>query len=91
MSKIGEIALAKDIPELTPNVEELLMVIVERDNRARYPGFWSFYRHYMGRPLINVFLRVYFDVFRQCSRFNFRQSKQSSFYIFGVFVDSRVW
>ena len=69
-----------------------------------------------GGPLINVFLRVYFnffylfyggfykhyrgdhdkrisegffDVFRQCSRFNFSPTKQSSFYIFGVIVDSR--
>ena len=42
-----------------------------------------------GEPLINVFLRVYFDGFRQTSRFNFRQSKQRSFYVFGVFVDSR--
>ena len=30
-------------------------------------------------PLINVFLKVYFDVFRQSSRFNFRPSKQHSF------------
>ena len=37
----------------------------------------------------NVFLRVYFDVFRQTSRFKFRLSKQSSFYVFRVFVDSR--
>ena len=37
----------------------------------------------------NVFLRVYFDVFRQSSRFNFRPSKQSSFYILNVFVDNR--
>ena len=37
--------------------------------------------------MINVFLRVYFDVFRQSLRFNFRRSKQSSFYVFGVFVD----
>ena len=35
-----------------------------------------------------IFLRVYFDVFRQSSRFNFRQSKQSSFYVFWVFVHS---
>ena len=28
-------------------------------------------------------------IFRQSSRFNFRTSKQSSFYIFEVFVDSR--
>ena len=41
-----------------------------------------------GGLLINVFLRVYFDVFRQSSPFNFRQSKHSSFYVFGVFVDS---
>ena len=30
-----------------------------------------------GVRLINMFLRVYFDVFRQSSRFNFRPSKQS--------------
>ena len=30
-----------------------------------------------------------FDVFRRSSRFNFRPSKQSLFYVFGVFVDSR--
>ena len=38
-----------------------------------------------GGPLINVFLRVYFDVLRQSSCFNFHPSKQSSFYVFGVF------
>ena len=27
--------------------------------------FLEFFRHYRGEPLINVFLRVYFDVFRQ--------------------------
>ena len=43
----------------------------------------------MRGPLINVFLRVYFDVLRKRSRFNFRPSKQSSFYVFGVFGDSR--
>ena len=32
---------------------------------------------------------MYFDVFRKSSFFNFRLSKQSSFYVFGVFVDSR--
>ena len=37
----------------------------------------------------NVSLRVYFYVFRQISYFNFRPSKQSSFYVVGVFVDSR--
>ena len=42
-----------------------------------------------GGPLWNVFMRVYFDVFRQSMRFNFRPSKQSSFYVYGVFVDSR--
>ena len=42
-----------------------------------------------GGPLINVFLRVYFDVFRKSSRFNFRPSKQSSFCVFGIFGDSR--
>ena len=39
--------------------------------------------------MINVFLRVYFDVSRQRSRFNFRRSKQTSFYVFGLFVDGR--
>ena len=39
-----------------------------------------------GGPLINVYLRVSFDVFRQSSCFNFRPSKHSSFY---VFVDRR--
>ena len=39
--------------------------------------------------MINVFLRVYFEVFRQSSRFNFRRSKQSSFYVFGVFLHCR--
>ena len=38
--------------------------------------------------MINVFLRVYFDVFRQNSRFKFRSSHQSLFYVFEVFVDS---
>ena len=42
-----------------------------------------------GGPQVNVFLRVYFDAFRQTLRFNFRPSKQSSFYIFGIFVYSR--
>ena len=40
-------------------------------------------------PLINVFLRVYFDVFCQNSRFYFPSSKQSYFYVIRVFVDSR--
>ena len=39
--------------------------------------------------MINVFLRVYSDVFRQSLRFNFRRSKQSSFYVFGLLVDGR--
>ena len=34
----------------------------------------------------NVFLRVYFDVLRKSSRFTFSWSKQSLFYVFGVFV-----
>ena len=42
--------------------------------------------------MINVFLSIYFDVFRQSSRFNFCPLKQSSFNICGVFVDStRGW
>ena len=39
-----------------------------------------------GGTLLNVFMRLFFDVFRQSSRFNFRRSKQSSFYVFGVFI-----
>ena len=39
--------------------------------------------------MINVFLRVYFDVFCQNSRFYFPSSKQSYFYVLRVFVDSR--
>ena len=42
-----------------------------------------------GGPLVNVFLRAYFDVFPQSSRFNFRPSKQSSFYVLGVLYISR--
>ena len=49
----------------------------------------GFYKHYRGGPLINVFLRVYLDGFRLSSRFDFQPKKQSSFYIFGVIVDSR--
>ena len=33
-----------------------------------------------GKPLLNVFLRVYFDFYRQSSRFNVRPSKQCSFF-----------
>ena len=39
--------------------------------------------------MINVFLSVYFGVFRQRSRIEFRPSKQSSVYVFRLFVDSR--
>ena len=39
--------------------------------------------------MINVFLRVYSDVFRQSLRFNFGRSKLSSFYVFGLLVDGR--
>ena len=38
---------------------------------------------------IGELLRVYFDIFRQSSLLNFPPYKQSSFYIFGVLVDSR--
>ena len=38
---------------------------------------------------IHVFLMLYFDVFRQSSCFNFYPLNQSSFNVFGVFVDSR--
>ena len=43
-------------------------------------GWFSFHT-WEGNPLL------YF--FRQSTRFNFRPSKQSSFYVFGVVVDSR--
>ena len=39
--------------------------------------------------MINVILRVYFDVFRQTSHFNFRSSKLDLFYVFRVFLDIR--
>ena len=42
--------------------------------------FWSLIDGGGGEYLINVLLRVYYDVFGQSSRFNFRP---------GVFVDSR--
>ena len=42
-----------------------------------------------GGPLINVFLRVFFDVFQESSRLNFRPCKQSSLYVFGLLVHSR--
>ena len=58
-------------------------------NRVRFT-FLEFLEIVEGGPLINVFLMVYFDVFRQNSDFNFRQSNQSAFYVFGIFVDSRV-
>ena len=51
--------------------------------------FFEFLLALLGGPLINVFLSVYFDVFPQSSCLNFRPSKQSSFYILVVFVDSR--
>ena len=53
--------------------------------------FYDFFVDIRGRggPLINGFLRVYSDVFRQSSHFNFRSSKQNSFYVFRVFVDNR--
>ena len=47
------------------------------------------FSHGGGGPSINVFLRVYFDNFRQISRFIFRPSKQSSLSVFGVFADIR--
>ena len=53
--------------------------------------FWQivyFLQAFKGGPVINVFLRVCFDDFRKSSRFNFRPSKQISFYVLGVFVDT---
>ena len=48
----------------------------------------SFYVFGVGWPLINVFLRVYFDVFPQSLWFHFRTSNLSSIYVLWVFVDS---
>ena len=42
----------------------------------------------MGGHLVNVFLRAYFDVFRQSSRFNLSLKTEFVLYIFGIFVDS---
>ena len=44
---------------------------------------WCFYRHYKGGPLINVFLRVYFDLVRQRSRVG---ETELVIYFFGVFI-----
>ena len=57
-------------------------------NRVRFMIF-EFLEIVEGVPLINVFLRVFFDVIRQTTRYNRHASKQSSFYVFGVFVHSR--
>ena len=69
--------------------DKVRVVIFEHQNRVR-----SMFLEFLlivegGGPLINVFLRVYFDVCQQSSRCIFRPSKQSSFYVYGVFVDSR--
>ena len=58
--------------------------IVEGGNRARYLCIWCFYRLYSGgRPLINVFLWVYFEVFdsSEC----FKIVTELVIYVFGVF------
>ena len=36
-----------------------LLQIVEGSDLAGYLCFWTFYRHYKGGPLINVFMRVF--------------------------------
>ena len=68
--------------------DKVRVLIFAHQNRLR-SIFLEFLYIVEGGALRNVFLRVYFDVFRQSSRFNFRPSKQGSFYVFGVFVDSR--
>ena len=69
-------------------LDKVCVLIFARQNRV-----WSMFFQFLqiverGTP-DNVFLRVYFDGFRQSSRFNLRRSKQSSFYVVGVIVDSR--
>ena len=64
------------------------VIIFAHQNRVRSMFLVFLYIVEGGTP-DNVFLRVYFDVFRQSSCINFRPSKQSSFYVFEVFVDSR--
>ena len=70
-------------------VDKVHVLNFAHKNRVRSMFLDFFIDSRGGGGLINVFLRVYFDVFRQSSCFNFRPSKQSSFYVFGVFVDSR--
>ena len=69
--------------------DKICVVIMAHQNRVLFMSMEFLLIVGGGGPLINVFLRVSFDVFRQSSRFNFRRSKQSSFYVFGVFVDGR--
>ena len=49
--------------------------------------FFGVFISIIGGPLINVFLRVYFDVFRQTTRFKNRTIKRSLFNVFDIFVD----
>ena len=67
--------------------DKVRVLIFALENRVRSLSFWSFCRK-KGEPLLNVFLRAYFDVFRQSSCFNFRFKKQFVLYVFGVFVNS---
>ena len=69
--------------------DKVRVLIFPRQNRVRSMFLQFLYIVEGGGPLINVLLRVYFDVFRQSLRFEFCLSKQSSFYVFAVFVDSR--
>ena len=53
--------------------------------------FVDFSSALQGGPLINVFLRVYFDVIQQRLRFNFHQSKQHSFFSpIEIYIPDRV-
>ena len=68
--------------------DKVRVLIFAHQNRLR-SMFVEFLYIVEGEGLMNVILRVNFDVFGQSSRFNFRSSKQSSFYVFGVFLCSR--
>ena len=69
--------------------DKIHVLIFSHQNRVRAMYLEFFVDSRGGEPLINIFLSVYFDFFRQRSCFNFPTSEQSSCYVFGVFGDSR--
>ena len=69
--------------------DKVRVVILAQQNRVR-SMFLEFLLIVEGGGIPDKrILEGVFDVFRQSSRCNFRPSKQSSFYVFGVFVHSR--